>query len=73
MRLDLAKKQNLPAYTIFHDSSLIKMSKFMPKNEQEFLEIDGVGPAKVKKYAELFLKLINDFTKTLSNQKNKRH
>ena len=55
----MAKKQNLPAYTIFHDSALLLMSKFKPKNEHDLLEIDGVGPAKMKKYGKSFLELIN--------------
>ena len=50
LRLDIAKKQNLPAFTIFHDSTLIQMSQRRPKNEIDMLEIDGVGPTKLKKY-----------------------
>ena len=59
LRLDFAKEQNLPAYTIFHDSTLLQMSKYMPKNETELLDIDGVGRAKLKKYGDSFLQLIN--------------
>ena len=59
LRLDIAKQRRLPAYTVFHDSTLIQMSQNKPKNEIDMLEIDGVGPTKFKKYGELFIDLIN--------------
>ncbi len=63
LRLDIAKKQNLPAFTIFHDSTLIQMSQRRPKNEIDMLEIDGVGPAKLKKYGLIFIDLISKHSK----------
>ena len=59
LRLDIAKQRRLPAYTVFHDSTLIQMSQNKPTNEIDMLEIDGVGPTKFKKYGELFIDLIN--------------
>ena len=63
LRLDIAKKQNLPAFTIFHDSTLIQMSQRRPKNEIDMLEIDGVGPTKLKKYGLIFIDLISKHSK----------
>ena len=60
LRLDFAKNQNLPAYTIFHDITLLQMSKLLPKNENDLLEIEGVGLAKLRKYGKSFLDLINN-------------
>ncbi len=59
LRLDIAKQRRLPAYAVFHDSTLIQMSQNKPTNEIDMLEIDGVGPTKFKKYGELFIDLIN--------------
>ena len=59
LRLDIAKQKRLPAFTVFHDSTLIQMSQNKPTNEIDMLEIDGVGPTKFKKYGELFIDLIN--------------
>ena len=59
LRLDIAKQRRLPAYTVFHDSTLIQMSQTKPTNEIDMLEIDGVGPTKLKKYGELFIDIIN--------------
>ena len=59
LRLDIAKQQRLPAFTVFHDSTLIQMSQNKPSNKIDMLKIDGVGPTKFKKYGELFIDLIN--------------
>ena len=59
LRLDIAKKQNLPAFTVFHDSTLIQMSQRKPKTEIDMLAIDGVGPTKFKKYGTIFIDLIS--------------
>ena len=61
LRLNIAKKQNLPAYIVFHDSSLIQMSQIKPENELDMLKIDGVGPAKFKKYGQIFLNMIEEY------------
>ncbi|MDC1356214.1 DNA helicase RecQ [Pseudomonadota bacterium] len=58
LRLNIAKKRNLPAYTIFHDSSLIQMSQIKPNNQTDMLKIDGVGETKFQKYGELFINKI---------------
>ena len=43
LRLDIAKQRRLPAYTVFHDSTLIQMSQTKPTNEIDMLENLGKG------------------------------
>lgn len=62
LRLQIAKKKNLPAYTIFHDSSLIQMSKTKPNNKTDMLKIEGVGEVKFKKYGDLFINKIVEYS-----------
>ena len=62
LRLKIAKTQNLPAFTVFHDSTLKQMSHLKPKNEIEMLKVDGVGETKLKKYGKVFLEAINIYT-----------
>ncbi len=57
-RKHLADEQNLPAYVIFHDATLMQMAQERPRNEAELLRINGVGEAKLKRYGERFLKVI---------------
>ena len=57
-RLELAKAQRAPAYTIFADRSLIDMAERMPRTLRDFAEVHGVGEAKLAKYGESFLDVI---------------
>ena len=55
LRLKIAQEKNLPAYTIFHDISLIQMSQTKPYNQTDMLKINGVGTTKFEKYGKLFI------------------
>ena len=56
LRLEMAKKANIPPYIILHDSTLIALAKFKPKNKEELLNISGFGSRKIEKYGDVFLK-----------------
>ncbi len=58
LRQQLAKEEGVPAYVIFGDVSLKDMEAKLPTNESEFLEVSGVGQAKLEKYAVPFLEAI---------------
>ena len=59
LRLELACQRKVPAYLIFTDRTLAQMAKKMPRTESEFAEVNGVGKAKLKLFASLFLRVIN--------------
>ena len=56
-RLEIAKRENLPPYVIFHDKTLQEMARLKPKNAEQFLQIQGVGESKLKKYGEEFMEI----------------
>ncbi|MGB3149540.1 MAG: DNA helicase RecQ [Maribacter sp.] len=58
LRHQIATAEGVPAYVVFGDASLKDMELKLPKNETEFMEVSGVGQAKLEKYATLFLKEI---------------
>tara|TARA_R110000744_G_scaffold244060_1_gene360945 strand:- start:1123 stop:3273 length:2151 start_codon:yes stop_codon:yes gene_type:complete len=58
LRQRIAEDQGVPAYVVFGDASLKDMELKLPKNEKEFLEVSGVGQAKLEKYADIFIKEI---------------
>jgi ATP-dependent DNA helicase RecQ len=62
LRLELAKKQDLPSYCIFHNATLEEMARVKPKNKSDLLEISGVGAAKLEKYGQIFIDVINQHT-----------
>lgn len=59
-RMDLAQEQGVPPYVIFHDSALSDMVQNKPGNMEEFAQLHGVGQAKLKRYANKFLSIINE-------------
>lgn len=59
LRSRIASEQRVPAYIVFSDSALKDMCSKLPRNKDEFLLVSGVGQAKLEKYGEEFLELIN--------------
>ena len=66
LRLELARERGVPAYVVFHDSTLIDMARRRPRTKAEFAEVSGVGAAKLQQFAESFLTAIDA---TLSDTK----
>ncbi|WP_457746324.1 DNA helicase RecQ [Sulfurimonas sp.] len=58
-RSDLAQEMGLPAYLIFSDKTLKHLANDMPTNEEEMLEVNGVGAKKYAQFGEEFLAVIN--------------
>lgn len=58
-RAQLAKEANVPPYVIFSDAALEDMEERMPRTKAHFSHIYGVGKAKLEKYADDFLEIIN--------------
>jgi len=55
LRRKMAQEQGLPPYIIFSDKTLKLIAGTMPQNDEEFLEINGVGRAKLEKYGKAFM------------------
>ena len=57
-RKELADKQGVPPYVIFHDTTLFDMLERRPATLEELAEVSGVGAAKLEKYGDVFLQAI---------------
>lgn len=64
LRLDEARKLNLPAYMVFGDASLRQMVNKLPKTNAEFLKIPGVGQKKLYLFGKVFISAITQHLKT---------
>lgn len=62
-RKEIATREGVPPYVIFHDSTLREMSSHLPRNQEEMLAISGVGENKWKKYGRQFLEIIQSHIK----------
>jgi len=60
-RTELAREQGVPPYVIFHDSTLLDMLKRRPATLDEMAQVSGVGQAKLTRYGEEFLSVLEQF------------
>jgi ATP-dependent DNA helicase RecQ len=60
MRARLAKEQNLPAYVIFHDSTLRMIAEQRPESMSELSRIGGIGGAKLERYGAEVLEVVRE-------------
>jgi ATP-dependent DNA helicase RecQ len=59
LRRELADSRGVPAYVVFHDSTLREMASRLPRNRSQMLEVTGVGPVKFERYGDAFLEALN--------------
>ena len=62
LRRELASKEAVPPYVIFHDTSLQDMCLKMPVSLIQFSDVNGVGNVKLEKYGGIFTELIREYT-----------
>jgi ATP-dependent DNA helicase RecQ len=55
LRRTLADENNVPAYVVFSDRTLLEMADVRPRDEIEMLGVSGVGEHKMKQYGKQFL------------------
>ena len=58
LRLDIAQRQGVAPYVVFHDKTLKEMAVVRPSTPAELLGITGVGERKRELYGDLFLSAI---------------
>ncbi len=58
LRRQIAAEQAIPAYVVFSDKTLADMAARRPRDRAEFLDVFGVGHAKLERYGDAFLELI---------------
>ena len=71
LRRMLAAKQSIPPFTVFTDATLRKIAQNKPRTHEEFAAVPGVSAEKERKYAEAFLKLINEHSEHIEKSKRK--
>jgi ATP-dependent DNA helicase UvrD/PcrA len=51
-RLERAKADEVPAYVVFHNATLVDIAERQPQTLAELARVPGVGPAKLERYGE---------------------
>lgn len=61
LRRQLAQQENVPAYVIFSDATLLELATYLPTQPEDLPRISGFGQVKINKYGEAFLDEINQY------------
>lgn len=61
-RTERFKADNVPAYTIMHQSTLLEIASLVPKTMSELLAIKGFGKAKCEKYGAEILEMTSNIS-----------
>jgi len=57
-RLETARSTGVPAYVVFHDSTLAAIAAARPSSLAELLSVSGVGDSKLRKYGHEVLEVL---------------
>ena len=61
LRKEIADELSLPAYIVFHDSTLHQMASKMPVSHAELARIRGVGSEKLQRFGDRFIDVITAY------------
>ena len=64
LRRTIARDEQVPAYVVFADRTLVEMAACRPESLTEMQHVRGVGPAKLKRYGQRFLEIIQQADET---------
>ena len=62
LRKSLADQRGVPPFIIFGDVSLKEMAQCLPRDDEAFLAITGVGEQKLKRFGPVFIKTIKEYS-----------
>ncbi len=61
VRATLAAAENVPAYIIVSDASLVELATYLPNNEIELRKMSGFGDTKVARYGSDFIQTVTNY------------
>jgi len=61
-RREIAQRQDVPPYVIFHDATLMEMMATRPQTLSQMAHISGVGERKLALYGDEFIDVIQQFS-----------
>ncbi len=61
LRLDMADRENVPAYAIVADNALVELATYLPQSFDELKHISGFGDYKISKYGAGFLDVVKQY------------
>jgi DNA helicase-2/ATP-dependent DNA helicase PcrA len=59
-RLERARKDEVPAFVVFHDSTLEEIARRRPRELWQLAKVSGVGPTKLERYGDEVLQALGE-------------
>jgi DNA helicase II / ATP-dependent DNA helicase PcrA len=59
-RLERARKDEVPAFVVFHDSTLEEIARRRPQELWQLAKVSGVGPTKLERYGDEVLQALHE-------------
>ena len=59
-RKGVAREHGVPAYTVFHDSTLQEIARVLPGSIGDLRGISGIGATKLERYGVALLEIVRD-------------
>ena len=63
LRRQLATEENVPAYIVLSDATLMELATYLPHSKEEFSKISGFGQVKLEKYGKQFWNVVAVYCK----------
>jgi ATP-dependent DNA helicase RecQ len=63
LRTRLAIEENVPAYIVLSDATLLELATYLPQQKEEFAKISGFGDVKLQKYGKQFWEVVTEYCK----------
>lgn len=61
VRRQLASLENVPAYIILSDATLVEIAMYLPQGKEQLKKISGFGDIKIEKYGKQFWEVVEDY------------
>ncbi len=61
IRYDLANEENVAAFQIFSDATLVELATYLPLTKSDLEKVSGFGDIKIARYGDSFLDTIIDY------------
>jgi ATP-dependent DNA helicase RecQ len=61
VRNEIAMSENVPAYIVISDSSMIELARYLPLKKEDLFRITGFGEVKIEKYGTQFISCVADY------------
>jgi len=61
-RKGVAREHGVPAYTVFHDATLLEIARVLPESLDDLRSISGIGATKLERYGQPLIEIVRGVT-----------